>query len=331
MGYYHYVNGQRYDDSLISNAEFRVRQAGDGRISKTDAQELWRLTLDGGRITEIEDLTLDYLLTQFRWTPTARQWLLDERAKPRPELKSYYRIIDGLRYDRRLLEKAEELTSGRGDGRISQEDARFLLPLVSDFGDVSIEEERTVRYILENFRWTDQASSWFNEQVEPISNESSVLGAIPFILRNEFELPGLRFAVNRRALLQQQLDLPDGISLLAALRRALISLLEDDTERSFRQMLINVYGLSSVIGPASDTTEARVAAGLQQGKLLFYFEHSAEELGRDYGQPARSETLTDYWIFVLELFDFTDDYFWVLVPRNGKGAAYNYADGPNFR
>ena len=37
--------------------------------------------------------------------------------------KSYYKTIQGIRYDRALLEAADERISGQGDGRISEKDA----------------------------------------------------------------------------------------------------------------------------------------------------------------------------------------------------------------
>ena len=60
--YYEYINGQRYDASLIRNARFRTRNQGDGRISREDAQTLWQIAMDGGRITEVEANTLRYLI-----------------------------------------------------------------------------------------------------------------------------------------------------------------------------------------------------------------------------------------------------------------------------
>ena len=46
--------------------------------------------------------------------------------------ESYYLVIRGKKYDRRMVELADGLTSGRGDGRISINDAKNLLRLVKD-------------------------------------------------------------------------------------------------------------------------------------------------------------------------------------------------------
>ena len=74
---------------------------------------------------------------------------------------SYYRQIDGIRYDRALIEAAEEAISGRGDGRISLADAERLLPLVTDGGTFTAAEQLTVAYLQEHFTWTDKADQWF--------------------------------------------------------------------------------------------------------------------------------------------------------------------------
>ena len=45
---------------------------------------------------------------------------------------AYYKIIDGKKYDAELIELAEKLTSGNGDGRLSKADAEQLLEAVKD-------------------------------------------------------------------------------------------------------------------------------------------------------------------------------------------------------
>lgn len=39
-------------------------------------------------------------------------------------MSSYYKTIDGVKYDRELLELADKLTQGQGDGRLSTDDAK---------------------------------------------------------------------------------------------------------------------------------------------------------------------------------------------------------------
>ena len=68
---------------------------------------------------------------------------------------SYYKQIDGVKYDKGLLEKADSLTTGRGDGRISQDDAEKLWEDAQDGKGVTECESRTLQYILENYNCTD--------------------------------------------------------------------------------------------------------------------------------------------------------------------------------
>ena len=78
---------------------------------------------------------------------------------------SYYKTIDGKKYKGELIEMAEKLTEGRGDGRISQDDAEKLYGAVKD-GDIYTDIEKdTVAYLRDNFNWTDAADEWFREEV----------------------------------------------------------------------------------------------------------------------------------------------------------------------
>ncbi len=77
---------------------------------------------------------------------------------------SYYKQIDGVKYDRAILELAEELISGKGDGRISKADAKALWTKVSDGWSVTETEARTVQYIIDNYKFTGPAKKWFKEQ-----------------------------------------------------------------------------------------------------------------------------------------------------------------------
>jgi hypothetical protein len=78
---------------------------------------------------------------------------------------SYYRIIDGKKYDKELLDLAEKLVRGQGDGQISVADAQKILEKVKD-GNVYTEiEKETVAYIRDHFKWTDAADIWFRKEI----------------------------------------------------------------------------------------------------------------------------------------------------------------------
>ncbi len=313
--YYALIDGKRYNASLINNATFRTRGVGDGRISIQDAQDLWLLAKDGGRITEIEEDTMAYLLAEFNWTDAAKAWLEKEVSLEVEKIKSYYRVIDGLRYDRKILEEADRRVTGQGDGRISVDDAEMLLPLFGDFGDVTIVEERTLEYLLTNYKWTPEAKKWLLEKVNRISKQSSVEPLLLHIMQSEYGFKKLPFAYYKTEALQQMLDHENKVSLPDALRKALDSLLNDTGEQTFRS-----------ISYSSEPPKVF----LEGGRLvLLPGDISSEPALSSFPAPSRGESIRENWIFGLELFDLTDDIFWVIVPRDGSGPIYNYIGGPN--
>lgn len=80
-------------------------------------------------------------------------------------MASYYKTIDGVKMDRGLLEAADKAVAGRGDGRISKTDAESLLAAVKDGDTYSEVEKATVKYIRENYKWTDDADKWFRAEI----------------------------------------------------------------------------------------------------------------------------------------------------------------------
>lgn len=79
--------------------------------------------------------------------------------------ESYYKVIDGKKYKRALLDAADEAIKGRGDGRISQKDAESLLENVKDGDKYTDVEKDTVKYMRENYKWTDEADAWFRKAI----------------------------------------------------------------------------------------------------------------------------------------------------------------------
>ena len=68
---------------------------------------------------------------------------------------NYYKKINNIDYDSKLLEKADELISGKGDGRISADDTEILIKYIFDRGTITNVEHRTIYYILNNFKFTE--------------------------------------------------------------------------------------------------------------------------------------------------------------------------------
>ena len=78
---------------------------------------------------------------------------------------SYYTEINGKKYDKKILDLAGKLTTGRGDGRLSQSDAQQIFEAVRDGGNYTDVEKETVQYVRETYKWTDGADEWFRTEV----------------------------------------------------------------------------------------------------------------------------------------------------------------------
>ena len=78
---------------------------------------------------------------------------------------SYYKVIDGQKYDKQMLQIADESVAGRGDGRISLADAQNLLKAVKDGNAYTDIEKGTMRYIRDNYKFTPEADAWFRKEI----------------------------------------------------------------------------------------------------------------------------------------------------------------------
>ncbi len=80
-------------------------------------------------------------------------------------MSEYYLEIDGKKYDRKLVEAAEAMVKGQGDGRISKSDAEKLLKAVKDGNSYTDIEKATMDYIRDHFKWTPEADQWFRDEI----------------------------------------------------------------------------------------------------------------------------------------------------------------------
>ncbi|MCU0382600.1 MAG: hypothetical protein MUF68_00910 [Cyclobacteriaceae bacterium] len=80
MGYYRTIDGKKMDAYLLTMADKAVQGAGDGRISKKDAEAIIKLVVDGGTYTEVEKNTMEYIRDNYKWTEGANEWLRSQIA-----------------------------------------------------------------------------------------------------------------------------------------------------------------------------------------------------------------------------------------------------------
>ncbi|PKL19518.1 MAG: hypothetical protein CVV49_00330 [Spirochaetae bacterium HGW-Spirochaetae-5] len=69
--YYKKINGKNYDKAMLDIAGKSVKGKGDGRISLADSRNIIKAISDGGKVTDIEKRTLNYILENYTLTETA--------------------------------------------------------------------------------------------------------------------------------------------------------------------------------------------------------------------------------------------------------------------
>lgn len=82
MSYYRRIQGVRYAADLLDAADRFTRGRGESRISLEEIQELYRMALDGRKVTDVERRTLLYIAKQYPFTEKARTWLQDRMQVP---------------------------------------------------------------------------------------------------------------------------------------------------------------------------------------------------------------------------------------------------------
>lgn len=74
-----------------------------------------------------------------------------------------YQSIDGVQYEKELLDLAREHTTGRGEGKLSKDEVVDLFKSANDGQGVTDTEKRTLEYIRNNYEFTDAAAKDFDE------------------------------------------------------------------------------------------------------------------------------------------------------------------------
>ena len=80
-------------------------------------------------------------------------------------MSSYYKKINGKSYDRAMLDVADKGIAGKGDGRISLNDAKAIFKKAKDGGKITDIELRTLNHILENYKFTEPALKYIEDSL----------------------------------------------------------------------------------------------------------------------------------------------------------------------
>merc|ERR1712039_54343 len=128
---------------------------------KADAEHLWDQAMDGNRVTDTEERTLKYIMSNYRMN-TAAKTLLEKRiieyrqecqpSKDAGTNQCYYQKIDGRSYKRQLLQLAETLSAERTGGVLQLRDVMDIWAKAQDGNQVTDCEWSTLEHIRNHYR-----------------------------------------------------------------------------------------------------------------------------------------------------------------------------------
>lgn len=240
---------------------------------------------------------------------------------------SFYKIIDGQRYDRKVLELAEDLIQGRGDGRISRDDATQLVESVQDGKGITDTENKSLHYILDKYNFTDSAREWLSDQLA-INAPIELPAMISTIIADEYDIQHLLFEYSLEEIVVQEKLPHNQVSFIKALRHALEALLTDDEDaESPRSIVMNVYELfPGEIDRAEELIQSRLREHLSDAslQLLPNVDWTDRNQDFDFNPPENGESAEENWIFGLYMPSLSDHLYWIIVDRTGGASPYVY-------
>ena len=75
-----------------------------------------------------------------------------------------YKQIDGVKYEKELLDLADKHTTGRGEGKLSKDEVTELFASAMDGPGVTDIEKATLAYIRKQYTFTDASAKLFDEK-----------------------------------------------------------------------------------------------------------------------------------------------------------------------
>lgn len=118
------------------------------------SNEIIKYITDITNISDNERYTIEHILNTYYCSYEAIENL-------RKYVKtSYYKQIDGTRYDRSLLLLADNLVKGQGDGRISEADMKKIVLSAMDGNRITECEKNTLEFISKQYNTTETAKTY---------------------------------------------------------------------------------------------------------------------------------------------------------------------------
>lgn len=213
-------------------------------------------------------------------------------------LMSYYKVIDGVRYDRELLEKAESLTKGRGDGRISLPDAQLIFQEANDRGILTAVEYNTVRYILDKLKVTTQAKEWLRAKMD---QETPYQRIVSSIIREAFLLGDMEWEITEAEIQAQLQQFDHRYPFSLVLREVITAFIYSDETRTGLRSLVSIqFGIP--LAEREQLTE-KTKEVMNESKIFLFpvdYLNQIESGKLDFNRPYFYEPTNEHWTFGLK-------------------------------
>lgn len=168
-GQYIKINGVNYDRSIIDIAH--DLKSMHTKLGKADATKVWRDAKDGSGVTDIERLTIKYVIEHLDMTREAKEFL-QEMSELETTGSQYYGRVQGrlrsdevTKTDRKLWERIHQITK---DGTIDLADAKRIWTAASDAGVITATEVTTIKRALAQVNLTQGARDFLAARIETI-------------------------------------------------------------------------------------------------------------------------------------------------------------------
>ncbi len=205
--------------------------------------------------------------------------------------------IDGVSYDRKLLEAAVTFTQGKGEYRLSLEEIQTLYKMSHKGKSATELKIATLHYIARNYRLTEKAQKWYSEHFQPIENDF-IESTIKKVL-DEYDLFNLRLSIDSNIVREYE-SAGNGSDWEAVFRSAIEAYLEDSEGQ---------LGLAKMVALREGTSDGYsvpkplLKSYLDKGTLyLVPLKASGEDI-MPYDQSEWPDNIP-YWTFVFRSPDF---------------------------
>ncbi len=158
----------------INELETALKMATENVLEDESKSVVLKESKSKAGVDKFKELRMEIVLLKEEMAEKEREIEVLSRELETKKI-SYYKVIDGRRYKGITIKMADDAISGRGDGRISMEDAEKIFDTISDGKAYTQVEKDTLRRLRTHYHWTEQADELFRKKVRSWAAKGHVL------------------------------------------------------------------------------------------------------------------------------------------------------------